>query len=244
MIQDYGFRLYNPAIGKFLSFDPLAPKYPELTPYQFASNTPIQAIDLDGLEMWEAQWWKDFGDGLLTNAKTSIDVAQDVVVTYVNSSMTDKITGAYILKTETAKKLGNAIVKDPLGVTESIADGLYNATPLGLIENTFREDGGSRQADNVTDFATFKVSTTLSKLNRTTLYNAYKPKSNNLSMGLNPLQILEEKFAPYIQKHSSAKVMLDNAKKSLDNATDFYKKISQAYHASPQQKGAQKRKMD
>ena len=49
-IQDYGFRLYNPSIGKFLSVDPLSPDYPELTCYQFASNTPIQAIDLDGLE--------------------------------------------------------------------------------------------------------------------------------------------------------------------------------------------------
>jgi RHS repeat-associated protein len=47
---DYGFRIYNPAIGKFLSVDPLTKSYPELTPYQFASNTPIQAIDLDGLE--------------------------------------------------------------------------------------------------------------------------------------------------------------------------------------------------
>ena len=47
---DYGFRIYNPAIGKFLSVDPLTEKYPELTPYQFASNTPIKAIDIDGLE--------------------------------------------------------------------------------------------------------------------------------------------------------------------------------------------------
>ena len=58
LIQDYGFRLYNPAIGKFLSVDPLAPEYPMLTPYQFASNTPIRAIDRDGLEgdvkfMWQ-----------------------------------------------------------------------------------------------------------------------------------------------------------------------------------------------
>jgi RHS repeat-associated protein len=48
--QDYGMRIYNPSLGKFLSVDPLSPKYPELTPYQFASNTPIWAIDLDGLE--------------------------------------------------------------------------------------------------------------------------------------------------------------------------------------------------
>ena len=36
--------------SRFLSVDPIGRKYPELTPYQFASNTPLQAIDLDGLE--------------------------------------------------------------------------------------------------------------------------------------------------------------------------------------------------
>jgi RHS repeat-associated protein len=49
-LQDYGFRIYNPSIGKFLSVDPLADKYPWYTPYQFASNTPITAVDIDGLE--------------------------------------------------------------------------------------------------------------------------------------------------------------------------------------------------
>jgi RHS repeat-associated protein len=51
-VYDYGFRIYNPSIGRFLSVDPLTRSYPELTPYQFASNTPIKAIDLDGLESW------------------------------------------------------------------------------------------------------------------------------------------------------------------------------------------------
>src|SRR5215204_6335569 len=50
--QDYGMRIYDPRLSKFLSVDPLQKQYPELTPYQFASNTPIQAIDLDGLEMY------------------------------------------------------------------------------------------------------------------------------------------------------------------------------------------------
>ena len=48
--QDYGMRIYDPRIGKFLSVDPITSKYPELTPYQFASNRPIDGIDLDGLE--------------------------------------------------------------------------------------------------------------------------------------------------------------------------------------------------
>jgi RHS repeat-associated protein len=47
---DYGFRIYNPRIAKFLSVDPLTKTYPMLTPYQFASNRPIDGIDLDGLE--------------------------------------------------------------------------------------------------------------------------------------------------------------------------------------------------
>lgn len=47
---DYGFRIYNPSIARFLSVDPLTDEYPELTPYQFASNRPIDGIDLDGLE--------------------------------------------------------------------------------------------------------------------------------------------------------------------------------------------------
>ena len=48
--QDYGMRIYDPRIGKFLSVDPLTKKYPWYTPYQFAGNMPIWAVDLDGLE--------------------------------------------------------------------------------------------------------------------------------------------------------------------------------------------------
>jgi len=47
---DNGFRIYNPQLGKFLSVDPLFRSYPWYTPYQFAGNMPIAAIDLDGLE--------------------------------------------------------------------------------------------------------------------------------------------------------------------------------------------------
>ena len=48
--QDYGMRIYDPRIGKFLSVDPLTKGYPMLTPYQYASNRPIDGIDMDGLE--------------------------------------------------------------------------------------------------------------------------------------------------------------------------------------------------
>ena len=36
--------------SRFLSVDPIGREYPELTPYQFGSNRPIDGVDLDGLE--------------------------------------------------------------------------------------------------------------------------------------------------------------------------------------------------
>jgi RHS repeat-associated protein len=51
--QDYGMRIYDPRIGRFLSMDPLAGKYPWYTPYQFAGNSPIGFIDRDGEEPWK-----------------------------------------------------------------------------------------------------------------------------------------------------------------------------------------------
>ena len=51
--QDYGLRIYNPSLGKFLSVDPLTKEYPWYTPYQFAGNKPIRFIDRDGAEEWD-----------------------------------------------------------------------------------------------------------------------------------------------------------------------------------------------
>ncbi|GEQ85381.1 hypothetical protein ULMS_08890 [Patiriisocius marinistellae] len=47
---DYGMRMYDPRVSRFLSIDPLAKTFPWYTPYQYAGNKPIFAIDLDGLE--------------------------------------------------------------------------------------------------------------------------------------------------------------------------------------------------
>ena len=48
--QDYGMRIFDTRLGRFLSVDPITSKYPELTSYQFGSNRPIDGIDLDGKE--------------------------------------------------------------------------------------------------------------------------------------------------------------------------------------------------
>ncbi len=47
---NYGFRNYDPQIGRFVQLDPLTDYYPMMTPYQYAGNDPIANVDLDGLE--------------------------------------------------------------------------------------------------------------------------------------------------------------------------------------------------
>ncbi|HVU58163.1 MAG TPA: RHS repeat-associated core domain-containing protein [Puia sp.] len=79
--QDYGMRMYNPQIGRFMREDPLTSKYPYLTPYQFASNSPISGVDRDGLE-W-AYYDKDNKQVDITPTTTMEDKMRIVGVKWV-----------------------------------------------------------------------------------------------------------------------------------------------------------------
>jgi RHS repeat-associated protein len=48
--QDYGMRVYDPRLGRFLSVDPLFRDYPWNSTYAFAENDVIRNVDLDGAE--------------------------------------------------------------------------------------------------------------------------------------------------------------------------------------------------
>lgn len=48
-------RYYDPAIGAFISVDPLWEKYPSLSPYQYCANNPLVYVDPDGKEITNPQ---------------------------------------------------------------------------------------------------------------------------------------------------------------------------------------------
>jgi RHS repeat-associated protein len=71
---DYGMRIYDPRIGKFLSVDHLTSKYPHYSPYHFAGNTPIIAKDIDGNEdLWVH--YSQSEDGTFTEVTRQYDVS-------------------------------------------------------------------------------------------------------------------------------------------------------------------------
>ncbi len=45
---DFGARMYDSRLGRWLTIDPIASKYPSLSSFSFVANTPIIALDPDG----------------------------------------------------------------------------------------------------------------------------------------------------------------------------------------------------
>ncbi|RFM28377.1 RHS repeat domain-containing protein, partial [Chitinophaga silvisoli] len=72
--QDYGMRIYDPRVAKFLSIDPLTSHYSYYSPYQFAGNKPIMFVDIDGLEIGIPNINKfKYGDNIALNVISVID---------------------------------------------------------------------------------------------------------------------------------------------------------------------------
>lgn len=45
---DFGARIYDSRLGKWLSTDPLQQKYPDISPYSYCANSPVMLLELEG----------------------------------------------------------------------------------------------------------------------------------------------------------------------------------------------------
>lgn len=66
-MYDYGARFYMPDIGRWGVVDPLAEKHPEMTPFRYSFNNPINATDPTGL----LEDWVDTGSGILYDSRVT-----------------------------------------------------------------------------------------------------------------------------------------------------------------------------
>jgi len=134
--QDYGLRIYDNRLAKFLSVDPLTKDYSELTPYQFASNSPILFIDIDGAEGGL--------NSLSFGLTTALNPATGIAIT--------KGTGKFL------ESIGRGTVELGIAILNSagtVATGVYNASTV-YIPQTFGFNGGKEAQVLTTEgFKTF-----------------------------------------------------------------------------------------
>jgi len=75
---EYKYRGFDTRIARFFAVDPLAQSYPYFTPYQFAGNSPIHFIDLEGLEPGEPGY-RAFMGGLSISNPTAAKLETKIV---------------------------------------------------------------------------------------------------------------------------------------------------------------------
>jgi RHS repeat-associated protein len=73
---DFVARGYDPATGRFLTIDPLATKYPWISPYAYCLNNPVNAIDPFGMDIYFMN-----EEGRMTLAKKMDDEYDQIVAT-------------------------------------------------------------------------------------------------------------------------------------------------------------------
>jgi hypothetical protein len=70
-LYDYGFRHYESALARFTTIDPLAEKYPWISPYAYCGGNPINRVDPTGMDWYRhdesgAVIWQEGNDGSIT----------------------------------------------------------------------------------------------------------------------------------------------------------------------------------
>jgi RHS repeat-associated protein len=90
--QDYGMRVYDPRLGKFLSVDPLRADYPWNSTYAFAENDVIRSIDLDGLEKMLVIYEKVLNSGKLTITRVASrdNKVQNLEIQFSDGTLNDQ----------------------------------------------------------------------------------------------------------------------------------------------------------
>ncbi len=164
---DYGVRHYDPAVGRFITSDPLSEKDYFTSSYVYCGSNPINRIDKDG-RIWETVWdaaslslginsfWKNISEGsygaaTIDGAGVVIDAVAAAIPfipggagAVINSvRATDKISDA----TKSTNRAGKAIEKSNNNIKIDIAPenkidrSLLNPPSKPGLAPTFKSDG-------------------------------------------------------------------------------------------------------
>jgi len=173
---DYGFRNYDPQIGRFPQLDPLTWDYPELTNYQYGSNDPIMNIDIDGLEGGAATV-------ATYSSQAALDAALAASLKVVHNAGEVVVKAAPKLASTSAAgigaKLTRALIVNAAKITADVAN--YFTEKKNIIENN-----ASIRYDRLKEFANEKIENAKNNLKPGSVFREWLWEE--LKSGLDPME--------------------------------------------------------
>lgn len=240
--QDYGARYYHKALGRFISADPLIVKqkqYAWLSSYQFASNTPIRAIDKDGLEAAyknEQGLWTTAGDNLQhkPTAKEVEMIQKSYHIGKGPSGIFNKSINMKFTFTLTYAQKGSAIQMKILGTKFGFANIENQTDILGIRENKLSIGNNKVKNHNLIGIGLLSmeyVKTEKNQISQTFgmgLLEFEKTNTNENIININPAEVANIKLSiPLlgIGIEAGVKIAINNNQRYNDNKNKKEQKV-------------------
>ena len=159
---NYGARMYDPALGIWLSVDPLSEKFPFISPFAFCLNNPLKYIDPDGRTPWPIlklynEATRKISSGFYRNSGGSFHGGVDIVhaangsisggeivathngiVTAVGTSENGGAAGNWIQITNGDIRTSYMHMEN--APTQQLGDKISEFDPVGTVGNTGRSE--------------------------------------------------------------------------------------------------------
>ncbi len=142
---DFGARIYDSRLGRFLSTDPFASSFAFQSPYLYASNCPIAKIDKNGeFAQWIIQYGVNVGINAMTqmitaymfdpNVKSWGDAWEEVSMFDAFGEGAVDMLGTKKLQMAANAVMGIASYVNKVGMENVTAQGLISSGLMGLLE--------------------------------------------------------------------------------------------------------------
>ncbi|MFP5471665.1 MAG: RHS repeat-associated core domain-containing protein [Bacteroidia bacterium] len=157
----YGARYYNPQTSIWLSVDPLADKYPNMSPYIYTANNPVNYIDPDGRKITDPiDRLKSYISDNISNIQYALkesyaETSEDPGFKYepagtvreVAYSLGKQTEGLPYTTDEGKEKMAVSIYKGVTQGKEPPASSSFHTHPSPIVKGERREAGAHSDAD-------------------------------------------------------------------------------------------------
>jgi RHS repeat-associated protein len=119
--QYFGARYYSSELSVWLSVDPLADKYPSMSPFMYTAGNPVMLVDPDGRKIWISGLKKEYSIGMKYSGDNKFVGTVVGILNKIGGTKAGKIVLSSLIKSKNNYTLVNEVPTDDNGNKMSAA---------------------------------------------------------------------------------------------------------------------------